>query len=154
MAQNATRAAAAQRGPRPRLGMRGWVFAGRYGVERYLYLLQRASGLGLILYLFLHIYETGIRLRGEAAWSATMALFRHPLFILMEFVLFAGFVFHGLNGLRLIFAEMGWLLGGPVRPVYPYRTSIRRHRPWVYALMVLTGLLLILAAWDIFALPG
>ena len=141
-----------QSGPPKRIGVRGWAYAGRYGLDRYLYILQRASGLGLILYLFIHIYETGIRLRGEAAWSATMALFRSPVFIVFEFVLFAGFVFHALNGLRLIFAEMGWLLGPPTRPVYPYRTSIKRHRPWVYALMLLTGLFVALAAWDIFVL--
>ena len=143
-----------QSGPPKRIGVGGWVYAGRYGLDRYLYILQRASGLGLILYLFIHIYETGIRLRGEAVWSATMALFRTPVFIFFEFVLFAGFVFHALNGLRLIFAELGWLLGPPTRPVYPYRTSVKRHRPWVYALMVLTGLFLALAAWDIFVLPG
>jgi succinate dehydrogenase / fumarate reductase cytochrome b subunit len=143
----------ARPGPRPRLGVGGWAYAGRYGLDRYLYLLQRISGLGLILYLFIHIYETGIRLRGEAAWNATMALFRTPVFVVLEFLLFAGFVFHGLNGLRLIFAEMGWLLGRPTRPVYPYETSVRRHRPWVYALMILTGLGLALAALDIFWLP-
>ncbi len=140
--------------PRRRLGVRGWVYAGRYGLDRYLYVLQRVSGLGLVLYLFLHIYETGVRLRGEVAWTATMALFRHPVFVFLEFVVFAGFVYHALNGLRLIVAELGWLLGAPARPVYPYRSSLRRHRPWVYALMLLTGVLLALAAADIFALPG
>ncbi len=142
--------------PRPdgRLGARGWIYGGRYGLDRYLYLLQRVTGLGLVLYLFLHIYETGIRLRGEAAWNATMVLFRSPLFVVLEFLLFAAFVFHSLNGLRLIFAEMGWLLGRSAAPVYPYRTSLHRHRPWVYALMVLTGLFLALAALDIFILPG
>jgi len=140
--------------PPRRLGVRGWVYAGRYGIDRYLYLLQRVSGLGLVLYLFLHIYETGVRLRGEAAWTATMALFRHPVFVFLEFVVFAGFVYHALNGLRLIVAELGWALGAPSRPVYPYRSSLRRHRPWVYALMLLSGILLALAAADIFALPG
>lgn len=143
-----------RRGPPPRLGVRGWIYAGRYGADRYLYVLQRASGLGLIVYLFLHIYETGARLRGEAAWNATMALFRHPLFVFFEFVLFAGFVYHALNGLRLIFAEMGWLLGAPGRPVYPYRSSLGRHRPWVYVVMIVTGILIVLAAVDIFLLPG
>lgn len=140
--------------PRRRLGVRGWIYAGRYGIDRYLYVLQRVSGLGLVLYLFLHIYETGVRLQGEAAWTATMGLFRHPVFVFLEFVVFAGFIYHALNGARLIFAELGWLLGRPARPVYPYRSSLRRHRPWVYALMLLGGVLLALAAADIFALPG
>ncbi len=140
--------------PRRRLGVRGWIYAGRYGLDRYLYLLQRTSGLGLLIYLFLHIYETGVRLRGEAAWTATMALFRRPVFVFLEFVVFAGFAYHALNGVRLIAAELGWSLGRPARPVYPYRSSLRRHRPWVYALMLLSGVLLALAAADIFALPG
>ena len=140
--------------PRARLGMRGWIYAGHYGIDRYLYILQRATGLGLVLYLLLHIYETGIRLRGEAAWEATMALFRSPVFVVLEYMLFAAFVFHALNGLRLIAAEMGWLLGTPARPVYPYRSSMARQRPWVWALMILTALLLILAGVDFWLLPG
>ncbi|MDR7426579.1 MAG: succinate dehydrogenase, cytochrome b556 subunit [Armatimonadota bacterium] len=139
---------------RRRLGVRGWIYAGRYGIDRYLYVLQRVSGLGLVLYLLLHIYETGARLRGEAAWTATMALFRHPVFVFLEFVVFAGFIYHALNGVRLMVAELGWLLGAPARPVYPYGSSLSRHRPWVYALMLLGGVLLALAATDIFALPG
>ena len=38
-----------------RLGLKGWVFAGRYSFERYLYLGHRLSGLGLIAYMVLHI---------------------------------------------------------------------------------------------------
>ncbi|MDR5695155.1 MAG: succinate dehydrogenase, cytochrome b556 subunit [Armatimonadota bacterium] len=137
-----------------RLGVKGWVWAGRFGVERYLYTLHRVTGIGLVIYLFLHIYETGIRLQGREAWEATMALFRTPFFVFLEYVLFVGFIFHAVNGLRLIFTELGYALGKPTRPVYPYRTSVLRHRPVVYVIMILMAILIVLGGVDIFLLPG
>ena len=44
-----------------RLGLKGWVYAGRYSFERYLYLGHRLSGLGLVAYMILHIIETANR---------------------------------------------------------------------------------------------
>ncbi|HAV78146.1 MAG TPA: hypothetical protein DCX53_12430, partial [Anaerolineae bacterium] len=63
-----------------RLGMKGWLYAGRYSFERYLYLGHRVSGLGLIAYMVLHIIETANRIRGEQAWEELMALFASPPF--------------------------------------------------------------------------
>ena len=33
------------------LGVGGWIWAGKYTMERYLYLLHRVTGLGLILFV-------------------------------------------------------------------------------------------------------
>ena len=44
-----------------RLGVKGWMYAGRYSFERYLYLGHRLSGLGLLAYMILHIVETANR---------------------------------------------------------------------------------------------
>ena len=137
--------------PRPnRLGIRGWMFAGRYSIERYLYALHRLTGIGLILYLLLHILETGQRMAGEATWSALMALFGTPLYKVLEYALFAAFVFHALNGVRLLFTELGFFLGRPAHPVYPYPSSIRRHRPLTLALMILAALVLVLGGSSLF----
>lgn len=132
------------------LGLRGWAYAGRYSFERYLYTLHRLTGLGLVAYLLLHIIETGQRLAGGPAWEALMALFATPVFKLLEYLLFAAFVFHGLNGVRLHFTELGFLMGRPTQPVYPYPSSIRRHRPLTYALMILAGLTLLLGGTSLF----
>jgi len=149
MSVNVKQAAA----PKPRsnqLGLKGWVYAGRYSIERYLYILHRISGLGLIAYLLLHIVETGQRMAGEAAWTGLMALFEAPLFKVLEYVVFAGFIFHGLNGIRLHFTELGFFLGKPAQPIYPYRSSVKRHRPFTFVLMGLAALLLILGASSFF----
>lgn len=133
-----------------RLGLKGWAYAGRYSFERYLYLGHRLSGLGLIAYMVLHIIETANRIRGEEAWAELMALFASPPFKVMEYLLFAAAVFHAMNGVRLLLTELGFFLGKPVEPVYPYSNSVKRHRPLTYFIMVLAGLIIILGGSSFF----
>ena len=133
-----------------RLGLKGWAYAGRYSFERYLYLGHRLSGIGLIAYMVLHIVETANRIRGEEAWAGLMALFASPPFKVIEYLLFAAAVFHAMNGVRLLLTELGFFLGKPKEPVYPYSTSVKRHRPLTYAIMVLAGLIMLLGGSSFF----
>jgi succinate dehydrogenase / fumarate reductase, cytochrome b subunit len=133
-----------------RLGLKGWAYAGRYSFERYLYLGHRLSGLGLIAYMVLHIFETANRMRGEEAWGGLMALFASPPFKVIEYLLFAAAVFHAMNGVRLLLTELGFFLGKPKEPVYPYSTSVMRHRPLTYVIMVLAGLIMVLGGSSFF----
>lgn len=139
--------------PKPypnRLGLKGWVYAGRYSIERYLYLGHRLSGIGLIAYMVLHIVETANRMRGEEAWAELMALFASPPFKVIEYLLFVAAVFHAMNGVRLLLTELGFFLGKPKEPVYPYSTSVKRHRPLTYIIMILAGLVMILGGSSLF----
>ena len=133
-----------------RLGVKGWAYAGRYTFERYLYLGHRLSGLGLITYMVLHIVETANRMRGEEAWAGLMALFASPPFKVIEYLLFAAAVFHAMNGVRLLLTELGFFLGKAREPVYPYSTSVMRHRPLTYFIMVLAGLIMLLGGSSFF----
>ncbi|MEO5886359.1 MAG: succinate dehydrogenase, cytochrome b556 subunit [Anaerolineales bacterium] len=133
-----------------RLGLKGWVYGGRYTFERYLYLLHRLTGLGLLAYMVLHIFETATRIRGEAAWSQLMALFASWPFKIIEYLLFAAAVFHAMNGIRLMITELGFFLGRPKEPVYPYSSSIKRHRPLTFVIMILTALIIILGGSSLF----
>lgn len=133
-----------------RLGLKGWVYAGRYTFERYLYLAHRVTGLGLIAYMLLHIIETANRMNGQAAWAGLMALFASPLFKVIEYLLFAAAVFHAMNGVRLILVELGFFLGKPKEPIYPYSSSVMRHRPLTYVIMALAGLIIILGGSSLF----
>jgi succinate dehydrogenase / fumarate reductase cytochrome b subunit len=133
-----------------RLGIKGWMYAGKYSLERYLYLGHRISGLGLIAYMVLHIVETANRIRGEQAWAELMALFASPPFKVIEYLLFAMAVFHAMNGIRLILVELGFFLGKPKEPVYPYSTSVLRHRPLTYAVMIITFVVIILGGSSLF----
>jgi succinate dehydrogenase / fumarate reductase cytochrome b subunit len=118
-----------------RLGLKGWVWAGRYTLERYLYTLHRVTGLGLLLYIALHLVANGFRLGGEGSWEATMAFVSSPGFKFGEYLVMAAFAFHALNGGRLILQHLGYTLGKPKPPVYPYVDSMRRRRPFTWAVM-------------------
>lgn len=133
-----------------RLGLKGWAYAGRYTFERYLYLGHRLSGMGLIAYMILHIIETANRMRGVEAWQGLMGLFASWPFKTIEYLLFAAAVFHAMNGLRLLMTELGFFLGKPREPVYPYSTSVMRHRPLTYIIMALAGLIIILGGSSMF----
>lgn len=133
-----------------RLGVKGWVMAGKYGVERYLYLLHRLTGLGLLTYLLLHIYVTGVRIEGEAAWAAKMAAVGTPFFKFGEFLVMVGFIFHALNGIRLLIVEFGYGIGKPERQEYPYITSVMKQRPLAITVLVLAGLLIALSGLGFF----
>jgi succinate dehydrogenase cytochrome b subunit len=130
------------------IGLRGWAYAGRYGIERYLYLLQRITGLGVLIYLPMHILVTGNKL-DETSWNWVMGLVTR-LGPYGEFLVFAGAVFHGLNGIRLLFTEFGYLLTKPVRPVYPFVNAAMRQRPAVYAMFLLVAVIVIYGAYELF----
>lgn len=127
-----------------------WITAARhYGLEHWLYLGHRLSGLGMLAYFCLHLWVTAARLGGEAAWEARMALFDNALFHAFEYVVFVACLFHGANGLRLILAELGFGLGKPGRPVYPYRTCLERQRRLALVLVVVALALAGLGALDL-----
>ena len=135
-----------------RLGIWGWVGGGRWGVDRYLYSLHRVTGLGILLYFVLHIFVTAARARGEAAWNESMALVTGPLFVIGEYLVFVAFAFHALNGIRLVLVELGFGVGKPIEPVYPYKTSLDVQRPLALGAMVLAGLVIVLGGFDFFLL--
>jgi succinate dehydrogenase / fumarate reductase cytochrome b subunit len=130
------------------LGVRVWVYAGRYPAERYLYTLHRISGLGLLVYLPIHVWVTSRRVAGPEVWDQTMAVLRHPVLVVGEFLILAAFVFHGLNGIRLLLGHLGYTLGRPGHPVYPYAVALHRQRPLTVALMALAGLFIAIGAWE------
>jgi len=127
-----------------RLGIRGWVGGGRWGFERYVYTLHRITGLGLLLYFLLHIFVTSARVYGPASWQNAMNSVTGPAFKFGEYLVFAAFAFHAVNGIRLGMIELGFWVGRPIEPVYPYATSVGRQRPIAIAVMLIAG---VLAVW-------
>jgi succinate dehydrogenase / fumarate reductase, cytochrome b subunit len=135
------------------LGLIGWLGGGRYGMERYAYALHRLTGLGLLAYFIMHIFVTGSRIGGPEAWQQTMANFDKPLFKFGEFLIFICFAYHALNGLRLAITELGFMLGKPARPIFPYTSSVVRQRPLFIVIMILAALVIILGGTDFYLLP-
>ena len=65
------------------------------------FILNRITGLGLTLYLFLHLVMLGQLALGPAAYDGFISLMKNPIFIFGEFLVVAAGLIHGLNGIRL-----------------------------------------------------
>lgn len=132
-----------------RLGIIGWLQGGRRGVEGYLYLLHRITGIALLLFLVAHVFFTTARLFGQDVWERLMTLAHTPLFQFIEYLVYIAFVFHALNGVRLLLVELGLVIGRPDQPVFPYKGSVHKQRPLMIALMILSGLLIVLGGFEL-----
>jgi succinate dehydrogenase / fumarate reductase cytochrome b subunit len=123
---------------RPRQPLRSWFDVRRRRVGSWAFALNRLTGLGLTLYLFLHLGILTILLQGESAWNDFVALVKSPLFLILDAVLLFGLIFHGLNGIRVALVGMGFVS--------------EKQRSLFWGLMVVGLLLLIIASWLIFTL--
>jgi len=131
------------------LGAGGWVWAGNYKLERYLYILHRITGLGMLLFVIFHLIETTFfRIQGQGVWEATMALLQQPWFEVGIYLVAVAFVYHALNGLRLILQELGFALGKPTPPIYPYKDALRKKRPWTLAMVAVIVILALVFLFD------
>jgi succinate dehydrogenase / fumarate reductase cytochrome b subunit len=63
---------------------------------------HRLSGVGVVVYLFMHIVETSLITLGPDVYNATLGFFRNPVIRAGEVVLMAALVYHALNGLKVI----------------------------------------------------
>jgi succinate dehydrogenase / fumarate reductase cytochrome b subunit len=140
------------RGHPNRLGVRGWAAGGRWGFERYLYTLHRVSGLALLAYFLLHIFVTSARALGPESWDEAMGVVSGPLFTLGEYLVFAAFAFHAVNGIRLAIIELGYAVGRPIEPIYPYATSVGRQRRLARAVLMIAAVVALWGGLDFFVL--
>ena len=139
-----------QRSYSNRRGILGWFDSRRLNLERYFYSMHRLCGITLVAYLFIHVYDTATRLGGSAPWNAFLLTIENPLIYTGEWLLVGVVTFHGLNGIRLILAELGLSIGEPQRPIYPYRPKSlgKRQRYFILLLRIVGGILLVGAALE------
>lgn len=131
------------------LELLGWAVGGKWGIERYLYTLHRITGVGILLFFMIHIFESSTRLFGIEVWTPIMAAMHHPIFIIGEILVFTAFAFHAVNGIRLILIELGFMVGKPEQPVYPYQSSLDVQRSLRIAVMVIAGILIVMGGVDL-----
>jgi len=111
-----------------RRGIRGWLNPYHYNAERWAYMFQRVTGVAILLYVLGHLGDTSFFVGGptgtgpsSSSWAFIGSIFEnsfgHLKLILVVLVLF----FHGVNGLRLILTEFGFVLRKPSAIEYPYK---------------------------------
>jgi succinate dehydrogenase / fumarate reductase cytochrome b subunit len=88
-------------------GAAGWFDWHGRGWGMLAFIVNRVTGIGLVVYLLLHLVILTLLAVGPVAWDVFVALAKSPLFLLFDLVLFAGMLLHGLNGIRLALAGFG-----------------------------------------------
>lgn len=77
----------------------------RGGVGQWSFALHRVTGVGVLIFLCLHILDTALIVLGPEQYNAIIALYRLPVFKVMEIGLVACVLFHALNGVRIILID-------------------------------------------------
>ena len=69
------------------------------------YVLHRVTGLGLLVFLIFHIISITKANAAPEAYDLMIRRMQEPDFKLGELALFAALLFHGLNGLRILYVD-------------------------------------------------
>jgi succinate dehydrogenase / fumarate reductase cytochrome b subunit len=76
-------------------------------IGTFAFIMNRVSGIGLTIYLFLHLIALSQLARGAAVYDQFISLVKNPIFVAGEFVVVAGVLLHGLNGVRVVLTSLG-----------------------------------------------
>lgn len=103
----------------PRIAIRNYVST---LVGTTAFYVQRITGVLLLGYLLIHVHTVHMIGDGPAAFDRALAMFKNPLFRLLEIGLLGVVILHALNGIRIIVIDAGvatrrqkrlfWILAG------------------------------------------
>jgi succinate dehydrogenase / fumarate reductase cytochrome b subunit len=117
-----------------------WFDPRSRGVGMWAFIINRLSGLGLVLYLVLHLIMLGKLAKGPQAYDQFIAMMKTPFWIAGELLVVAAVFIHGLNGVRIILTSFG--IGGD------------RQKQLFLIIMLVAGAAVIFFAWKMFAHAG
>lgn len=100
-------------------------------VGQYAWVLHRATGIGVLFFLLVHIVDIALIGLGRDLYNRTVEFYATPFLIPMEIALVGAVIYHSLNGIRIILIDF-WKPGG-----------VRYERGLFYAMLALTIVLTI-----------
>ncbi len=136
-----------------------WAFRRPMNLEKLALLAQRVSGLGILVYLFFHIFVTGSIVPGpdgvpggQDVFSGLMGMLFNPIAHIGELLVVVAATFHGINGIRVLLLEATKLVGHPIRPDYPYKTQSlgKGQQSILLTAMIMAGLSAIVGVFILF----
>ncbi|BCY18467.1 MAG: hypothetical protein GYA12_08680 [Chloroflexi bacterium] len=74
------------------------------------FILNRITGLGLILYLSMHLIVLFQLTQGAQAYDSFITMMKNPVFIFGELLVVSAGIIHGINGIRIGLTSFG--IGG------------------------------------------
>ena len=75
------------------------MYRGKVGM--WSWVLHRATGVGVLLFLFIHIIDTALIIFGPKAYNHMISLYKQAFFRPLELGLLAALLYHSLNGIRI-----------------------------------------------------
>jgi succinate dehydrogenase / fumarate reductase, cytochrome b subunit len=82
------------------------IYTYRGGPGMIAWALHRLAGLGVVLFLALHIFDIFLMGAGPDVFNRLLFLYSAPLFRSAEIFLVFGLLYHALNGLRIITLDL------------------------------------------------
>jgi succinate dehydrogenase / fumarate reductase cytochrome b subunit len=79
----------------------------RGGVGAWAYVLNRITGVGLVVYLYLHLAVLSLLVGGEDSWDSFVDLAQSDVVLGLDVLLLAGLLIHSLNGIRITVVTLG-----------------------------------------------
>lgn len=79
----------------------GWaaIYKGQTG--QWAQLLHRITGLGVALFLLLHVVDTSLLGWGPQVYDAVVQIYHQPISLVIEVLLAAAVIYHAVNGIRV-----------------------------------------------------
>lgn len=119
-----------RRGPRTGVSLREGL-AYRGGVGQWAWILHRVAGLGVLLFLILHIVDVFLVAFGPEVFNRLLFIYHSPIFKPLIVLLVFGVVYHAFNGLRLVLIDF-----------WP-RTALAQRELWYGAMAISLGVTLV-----------
>lgn len=78
----------------------------RGGASMWAWALHRITGLGVLLFLFIHIVETFMISLGPELYNHSLALYNTAFFRVAEVALLFAVMYHAVNGIRVTLQDL------------------------------------------------
>ena len=105
----------AARGPVHRKGagpaFTGWFDPRGRALGARAFAVNRLAGLGLVLYLYMHLGVLTLLLAGASTWGDLLRITASRTLLVFDLVLLFGLLFHALNGIRVALVGSGIAVG-------------------------------------------
>ena len=112
------------------------MYRGREGYVAWIF--HRVSGLAILFFLGMHIYETMLINWGPEAYNHGLSLYKQHWFRPFEVLLVAAVVYHALNGVRVALFDF-------------WPALIDRHRPVTLVFALLFIVVMVPVSWVMLA---
>lgn len=77
----------------------------RGGEGQFSWWLHRLTGIGIFIYLMLHIVDVFVIAFGPEVFNSLMGIYHAPIMRIPLLLLVAGVLYHAINGLRVILVD-------------------------------------------------